>query len=208
VTVAQLPAGNANCPGGGAAITAQGVTAYVCGYTAPPPPTVPGSNLIGAAGFTQVNSWASLPSGTSWTVCYRQSTDGPSNAAFHAQCDNKGRTFFVARTSAGKLIGGYTSIGWTGGGGFKTDNNAFLFSMSNNYRHGLTGSNNNFAVYDVATHGPSMGGGWDIKVDGASGTTGLGYTFSCRPGASPDCLTDFAGAAAFTYEELEVFYIQ
>lgn len=209
VSVAVIPVGDQRCPGGGAAISAGGVTANVCGYAAPPPPSTPESKVIGATDFATINSWATRPANQSWTLCYRQSRDGPSNAAFHANCDGKGATILVARTSAGKIVGGYTGVSWKNTVcRAETDATAFLFSITNTHRHALRPNEAGNAVFHCASHGPSFGGGWDLKVMDDNGTTGLGYSYSCRVGAggSTECLNDFAGAASFTYTELEVFY--
>jgi hypothetical protein len=122
----------------------------------------------------------------------------------------------VATTSTDKVVGGYASVNWTGVSscGYKVDSEAFLFSLTNDFRHVATGSNTTTGLYDCSSDGPTFGGGWDLRVTNGMGTTNLGYTYSCRVGASGsgDCLEDFAGVRSlsdkFTYTELEVFYLQ
>lgn len=210
VSVAQIPVGDPRCPGGGAAITAQGVTANVCGYAAPPEPTFPSSNLIGATEFAQINTWAGLPSGQSWSLCYRMTRDGAPGPVFHANCDQRGRTFFVARTTAGKVVGGYASVSWGGGNGYMADANAFLFSITNNFRHSQTGQYTQYALFNSPSYGPTFGPGHDFYSSGDSGYTNLGIGYNCRVGTygSSQCQVDFAGANSFGFVEMEAFYAQ
>jgi hypothetical protein len=206
VTLAQIPVGDPRCPGGGAAISAGGVTANVCGYAPPAPPVVPTSKVIAAADFEQISGWAGLPSGTSWTLCYRMTDHGNSSAAFHGNCNAHDRTFIVARTSTGKVIGGYSSVNWSGGCSYKADADAFLFSITNRFRHGLNASQSSTALFPCQNNGPTFGGGHDLLLNAGAGTSNIGYTYACRPEAGANCIADFAGAGAFTYAELEVFY--
>ena len=215
VSVAVIPVGDQRCPGGGAAISAGGVTANVCGYAPPAPPVFPESKIIAASDFEKINGWATLPPGTSWTLCYRMTDHGVSSGAFHANCNNRGRTFVVAKTIMGKVLGGYSSVSWTSAscGAQKTDSNAFLFSITNNFRHALTQAG--YAIWDCSSYGPTFGGGFDLLVREGSGSTALGYAYACRVGApsSAECQTDFSGqtdfvtnAGVFSYLEVEVFY--
>jgi hypothetical protein len=58
----------------------------------------------------QVNAWAGLPSGFAWNLCYKGTRDNTgffSSAGFHKQCDNRGQSFFVAKSTKDKLFGGY-----------------------------------------------------------------------------------------------------
>ena len=55
-------------------------------------------------------SW--LPSGASFTLIFRASSDGKSAADFHRCCDNKGPTLVVIQ-SGEYIFGGYTSKSWT-----------------------------------------------------------------------------------------------
>lgn len=207
VTVAQIPVGDPRCPGGGAAISAGGVTANVCGYAPPAPPAFPESKIITSADFEKINGWAASP-GASWNLCYRMTDHGTSSSAFHGNCDNKGRTIVVARTSTGKVVGGYAGVSWTSAScsATKNDPSGFVFSITNSARHAsVTGVG---AIWDCSNYGPTFGGGFDLKVQNGSGSTNLGYTYSCRVGAygSALCQDDFAGAASFSYLEVEVFY--
>jgi hypothetical protein len=62
-------------------------------------------------------------------LLYRASRDGWKRADFHRLCDDKGPTVVIVKVSNGRLCGGYCSIGWKSDGGWKHDNNSFLFSL-------------------------------------------------------------------------------
>jgi hypothetical protein len=62
-------------------------------------------------------------------LLYRASRDGWLHSDFHRLCDNKGPTVVIVKVSNGRLCGGYCSIGWKSSGGWKHDNNSFVFSL-------------------------------------------------------------------------------
>ena len=79
--------------------------------------------IADATTFAKVNGWAGLPPGHTWTLCYKATRDNvnagfiafASNGAtqFHSRCDNRGATFFVAKTAGGLVFGGYTADAWS-----------------------------------------------------------------------------------------------
>lgn len=209
VTIVPLPPGDPSCPAGGVAVSAEGGTAYVC---------VPGAApLVDAAAIAQINGWAGAPAGTVWTLCYKATRDnvgfafGESNPyAYHSRCDNRGSSFFVARSATGNVFGGYRSLPTSGAPcGYRSDPNAFLFSLTNGFKHALTSTSGASAVNDCATSGPSFGSGTDFGTNlRDSATALLGHTYACRVGNSTQCAIDFAGAVYPTLVELEVYVSQ
>ena len=57
-----------------------------------------------------IKSWS--PSGASFTLIFRASSDGKTAADFHRCCDNKGPTLIVIQSEE-YIFGGYTSKSWT-----------------------------------------------------------------------------------------------
>jgi TLD protein len=173
--------------------------------------------LVTSAQIDQINAWAALGGGTTWHLCYKGTRDAAVGSfflqsGFHAQCDNKGSTFFVAKTSQGKLFGGYTSRPWGSGPScnYYSDDTAFLFSLTNNYKHTQTGiaGTTVYSVFDCASYGPTFGGGHDFYTDlRNSAYTNIGYTYACRVGTygSDQCRNDFAGPSQLSLIELEVY---
>lgn len=208
VTTEQLPPGDPNCPSGGVAISSATGTARVCSASSGYPA------LVDARAMDQIDEWAGLAAGTSWTLCFKATRDATSwfsksaAATFHARCDGRGRSFFVAKSATGNVFGGYTSQPWGAGCAYKSDASAFLFSLTNAFKHGQTGSGTTYAVYDCSTNGPTFGGGNDFNTNlKDSAYSNLGYTYACRVGTygSANCYNDFAGAYQPALVELEVY---
>ena len=210
VTMVQIPVNDPRCAFGGAALTVQGATVNVCSGVAPPAPA-PESMIMAAADFQQVNTWGGLPASQGWALCYRQSRDGASPSAFHANCNNKGKFFFVARSSLGKIYGAYSGVAVTSAScsSFKADSSSFVFSLTNSTRMGPAGTvNPALNVWDCSSYGPTFGGGFDILSQSGGASSNLGYSYSCPVGVvgSAACMSYLGGAASFTTTELEVFY--
>jgi hypothetical protein len=213
--VTKLASGSAECPTGGAVIASESGRVVVCNGDA-------GRKvhpmLVDAAVMEKVNAWANIPAGRAWTLCYKGTRDygttfmtvaGPGE--FHARCDRRGAAFFVAKAANDKLFGGFAGIGFgTGTGcGYRPDPAAFLFSLTNDFKHELTSSTAVAnALYECGTYGPTFGRGHDFYTDLKSAVTfNLGSTYACRVGAaaSATCKDDFAGAPLV---ELEVWVEQ
>lgn len=52
------------------------------------------------------------------TLCYRASTHGWASSTFHTNCNNKGATLTVIKTTTGHIFGGYTSVSWRNANGY------------------------------------------------------------------------------------------
>jgi TLD/Collagen triple helix repeat (20 copies) len=212
VTVTALTVGDANCPFGGALLKNSSGSAYVCSAAQPQPV------LVDASALAQVNAWAGLAPDAPWALCFKATRDmqgtpffaATGAAAFHARCDNRGRTITVAKSTKGKVFGGYTETSWgTAACAYKKDPAAFLFSITNAYKHAQTGAGSAFgySTYDCGTSGPTFGGGFDFTTNVKdSFSSNLGYTYACRPGfTGSDCANDFAGGTSPALVELEVW---
>jgi len=67
----------------------------------------------------------------SFSLLWRGSRDSFFDGAFHRLCDGKANTVTVIKNTNGFIFGGFTSIPWSSSGNYKTDNSAFLFSLTN-----------------------------------------------------------------------------
>ena len=75
------------------------------------------------------------------------------------------------KTTAGKRIGGYTSLPWTNDSSYKKDLNAFIFSLDANQKFVQYRYFDN-AVYHNSGYGPTFGGGHDLCIaNGCKGNT-------------------------------------
>jgi hypothetical protein len=68
-----------------------------------------------------------------WTLVYKATRDGFGAIDFHSKCNSKSNTLVVVKSTNGNIFGGYTQQNWSGDDGFKSDANAFLFSLNNKH---------------------------------------------------------------------------
>lgn len=144
---------------------------------------------------------------TGFTLVYRGSRDGYTATAFHLNCDGKGKTVTIIKTSINYVFGGYTDALWDGTGVYKTDANAFLFSLrqagfSNSQKFLINSASTGYAIMCNASSGPVFGS--DIHVnDNFNGATNnlFCYYYQCTYG--PYYLN--GGSSTFTVDEIEVF---
>ena len=66
-----------------------------------------------------------------WNLLYRASSDGFSASSFHSKCEGIKNTLTIIKSINGNIFGGYTVVPWSLMGGYKSDLNAFLFSLVN-----------------------------------------------------------------------------
>ena len=62
-------------------------------------------------------------------LLYRGTRDGWTGEQIHCKIDYKGPTITIIKTNTGKIFGGYTFVSWDRSASYKTDNEAFIFSV-------------------------------------------------------------------------------
>lgn len=157
-----------------------------------------------------------------WNLLYRGSRDGFKAVDFHLKCDNRPRTLTLIKAKSGNIFGGYTVAEWTtrirhSHNQWKTDKNAFLFSLVNRWKRpariDVGAGKEGKAIYCSTAYGPTFGGGHDIQItDNANvnaSRSNLGFTY-VLPNYTYD--TDaarcyLAGSYTFLVAEIEVFQI-
>ena len=102
-------------------------------------------------------------------LIYRGNRDGALSKNFHEKCDNKGPTITLIKNEKGNIFGGFSSVSWTGNGGWRQAPNSFLFSLTNIYginpiKFLLQDNNDSCAIYDHSCYGPIFGSGHDLYV--------------------------------------------
>ena len=63
-------------------------------------------------------------------IIYRGSVDGFKISDFHKKCDGEGATLSVIKTTCGEILGGFTKVPWAQYGEYKSDADAYLFSVN------------------------------------------------------------------------------
>jgi len=167
--------------------------------------------------------------GKSYRLLYTWSSDGRSNASFHARCDNQvggitrglglrfvtlclqGPTLVIVRSTTGHTFGGYADAPWTSpGSDYINAPGCFLFLVENPHNDAPTCfecKNPAKAMLCSASRGPSFGGGNDLTItsDGVKSYT----RFPCSDFTYTDTLgrgmATFTGAFYFNAEDYEVW---
>jgi hypothetical protein len=146
-----------------------------------------------------------------WTLLYRGTRDGFAVANFHSKCDNHSNTLTIVKANGSSYIfGGFTSINWDCSSGWKSDPNAFLFSLTNkdNKPCKMRQINTAQSIYCGSGYGPTFGGGHDIFICNAANTiagstSNLGQSYQHpQPSQGQSYL---AGSFQFQLSEIEVY---
>jgi hypothetical protein len=146
-----------------------------------------------------------------WTLLYRGTRDGFGAANFHSKCDSHSNTFTILKAKGNSYIfGGFTSIGWNGSYQFKSDTNAFLFSLTNkdNQPCKMRQINTTKSIFCRSDCGPTFGGGADLFICNNANTTAVSYSKLGHSYEHPQPnqgQSFLAGSDAFLLSEIEVY---
>jgi len=77
------------------------------------------------------------PSDTKYALIYQATRDGFLISDFHSKCDGILNTLTIVKTSDLYVFGGFTTQDWSSSAEFKSDSNAFLFSLVNPFNEPL-----------------------------------------------------------------------
>ena len=156
-----------------------------------------------------INNFFTPNSNIKYNLLYKASKDGDSSETFHNKCDKKGGTITFIKTENGKIIGGYSSISWENKGGFKKDENAFLFSLENKKKFILKNKTDNFAVCHLKQFGPIFGEGADLLVHNHSLENNKSFTklFSYKSNDDGKNLLNGVNKTFFKIVDYEVYQI-
>ena len=154
-----------------------------------------------------------------WTLLYRGSRDGFGAANFHSKSDGHKNTLTILKASGTSFIfGGFASINWDSSSeinwninssGYKSDPNAFLFSLTNrdNKPSKMRQINTTCSIYCDSGYGPTFGIN-DIYVCDNANTTAGSYSKlgSYYQHPQPDQGQSYlAGSYNFQLSEIEVY---
>jgi hypothetical protein len=145
-----------------------------------------------------------------WTLLYRGTRDGFAAADFHSKCDGHKNTLTILKTHGTSYIfGGFTSINWNGSIGWKSDPNAFLFSLTNrdNQPCKMRQIITNNSIYCDPGYGPIFGNNDIYVCNNANTSMGshsyLGCTYEHpQPTQGQSFL---AGSNPFQLKEIEIY---
>ncbi|UZO02468.1 uncharacterized protein OCT59_020948 [Rhizophagus irregularis] len=129
----------------------------------------------------------------------RGSRDGFESDIFHEICNNRSCTVTIVKVKGNnQILGGYNPIEWKSGRGYSATKDSFIFSFENGddiNKHILSRViNDNYAIFNDHTYGPSFGGadlvlrgnrghcikdGYEKQIRGASSESILHYGVRC-----------------------------
>jgi hypothetical protein len=150
-----------------------------------------------------------------WSLLYRGTRDGFDLNAFHSKCDGHANTLtiFKAKEST-SIFGGFTAVEWDSISRWKSDSNAFIFSLTNKdndpIKIKIDPNRHQYAIYCDSEHGPCFGN--DISIDNNANTTmdsfsdlGFSYKHPQYVYETDEAQNFLAGSYYFKLDEIEVY---
>eukprot|EP01130_Rhizamoeba_saxonica_P005321 TRINITY_DN2137_c0_g1_i1.p1 TRINITY_DN2137_c0_g1~~TRINITY_DN2137_c0_g1_i1.p1 ORF type:complete len:356 (-),score=59.06 TRINITY_DN2137_c0_g1_i1:304-1371(-) len=171
-----------------------------------------GTKLLSSEHQDIIKSWTAMDH--HWVLIYRASEDGFTSSDFHRKCDGKGPTVTILESSSRFLFGGFTSISWDSSNGYKSDDKAFIFSLTNPFNYSPTkcpSGGDEYTINCNSSYGPVFGGGCDIFVSNNSNknpSSSIGFPYSFLPTGHFTQTESFLGGRKFQLREIEVFAIE
>ncbi|MEH6538425.1 MAG: HYR domain-containing protein, partial [Psychroserpens sp.] len=176
---------------------------------------LPDSTIISGTDQALITGWLPANLQNEANLLFTKTVDGSTASTFHSLCDGIPNTLFVARTTDGRIFGGYNEGVWNGSQQGYVNNltNNFLFSVTNQTKHtqgGQYGGTGSYSIYNRSDYGPTFGGGHDLVIYNnlTNGYSNLGHSYECVNGTygSTDCRDNLAGSYnGWQIEEIEVW---
>jgi hypothetical protein len=145
------------------------------------------TEILSAAGHEQLSTW--LGEDVDLTRIFAKGIDGTTGRDWHADVDNRGRTFTIMEVFNGtdrRIAGGYNQFSWNSTGRTiqSTNEENFLFNLTSGikYQKDNRSDSHNIQTFNHKLHAVTFGGGFDLHVrqDLTSGYTNIGYSYGDR----------------------------
>jgi len=148
-------------------------------------------------------------------LLYKGSRDGFRASKFHQKCDKRSPTItFIKSQIHGRVFGGYTEQTWDGSpGSHKSDNRAFLFSLTHNEKYPVV--QHQYAICTDSTFCCVFGMRQDICIydncntvaDSSRSRFPISYKCAKFDTETDESKAYLAGSYNFKVEEIEVYQI-
>ena len=137
-------------------------------------------------------------------------------SSFHSLVRGKSKTLTIYRSENSNVFGGYTDLSWDGSNNYRSDSNAFMFSLENKNNTSLllrpsSSYYRDQAIYDGLDTLSSFGSS-DLRVCSnadillcSSSNLGQSYSFNQNKYGSNSAQTFLAGSYNFYLNEIEVY---
>jgi hypothetical protein len=170
-----------------------------------------GEILTNAQEYFKIINLCEFSPSDKWTLLYRATRDGFGSKDFHSKCDGHSKTLTIFKAKGSSYIfGGFTSVEWDSSNDFKTDPNAFIFSLTNKESQPLkikiNPKRHQHAIYCGSGFGPTFG--QDICIyNNANSFSKLGkcYKHPQYEEGTKEASTFLAGSHMFKLDEIEVY---
>jgi hypothetical protein len=96
--------------------------------------------------------------------CYRAAESSYSSSTMHVACSGKGANLVVYKSTTGRIFGGYTTLGFSRNGGYRSDAKAFLYRYFNGKVETIQSKGDSYTTYSTDGYGPTFGGGHDLYI--------------------------------------------
>ena len=90
-------------------------------------------------------------------LLYRGTRDGWTTDNIHQKIDDEGPTVTLVKTSKGNIFGGFTNASWDKASGFKSDSEAFVFSVDTGAKYPVDKNQAQKAICCSKSRGPYFG---------------------------------------------------
>ena len=154
-----------------------------------------------------------------FTLLYRGSIHGFSSNNFHSKCDGKANTLTIIKVCGTSFIfGAFTTAVWDCSNQFKSDPNAFLFSLTNKEnkpcKMKIDSNRHQYAIICNSQYGPVFGGSphSDIYIASNANTLMTSCSHLCHNYKHPqyalgsnEAQSFLAGSYQFQLNDIEVF---
>jgi len=94
-------------------------------------------------------------------LIYSGKCDGWAIADFHRKCDGQGPTVVLMKSSKDFKFGGFASIPWASTGGWKNDNESFIFSLDQRELLFKPNLNGPYHIHLASDWGPNFSS-WEL----------------------------------------------
>jgi hypothetical protein len=153
-----------------------------------------------------------------WSLLYRGSRDGFGANDFHSKCDGHSQTLTILKAKKTlNIFGAFTTVEWescTWPGKYKSDANAFIFSLTNQENKPLKMRPIKYenAVFAYSQYGPAFGKGFEILIANNSNKRmdsysdfGHSYKHPQYAFGTKEAQTFLTGSYYFQLDEIEVY---
>jgi hypothetical protein len=150
-----------------------------------------------------------------WSLLYRGTRDGFDLDDFHSRCDLHSNTLTILKAKESDFIfGGYTTVSWDRSNEWKSDPNAFLFSLTNKDKEPvkmkIKPKRYHNAIHCDPKWGPIFGqdiliaNNANARMDSCS-SLGFSYKHPRYEFGTDEARTFLAGSRDFQLDEIEVY---